>query len=122
MTVINYMNALEKIDFISSWIDNYAKSHNISSLVIGISGGIDSAVTSTLCAKTGINTFVVSMPILDHQVLNNRGSNHIKWLKDNFNNIENIDANLSGVFKSFQDTLNNTILNMVLQILKQDSE
>ena len=39
------MNALEKIDFISSWIDNYAKSHNISSLVIGISGGIDSAVT-----------------------------------------------------------------------------
>ena len=106
MTVINYMNALEKIDFISSWIDNYAKSHNISSLVIGISGGIDSAVTSTLCAKTGINTFVVSMPILDHQVLNNRGSNHIKWLKDNFNNIENIDANLSDVFKSFQVTLN----------------
>ena len=100
------MNALEKIDFISSWIDNYAKSHNISSLVIGISGGIDSAVTSTLCAKTGINTFVVSMPILDHQVLNNRGSNHIKWLKDNFKNIENIDANLSDVFKSFQVTLN----------------
>ena len=106
MTVLNYMNALEKIDFISSWIGNYAKSHNFSSLVIGISGGIDSAVTSTLCAKTGINTFVVSMPILDHQVLNNRGSNHIKWLKDNFNNIENIHANLSGVFKSFQDTLN----------------
>ena len=107
MTVLNYMNALEKIDFISSWIGNYAKSHNFSSLVIGISGGIDSAVTSTLCAKTGINTFVVSMPILDHQVLNNRGSNHIKWLKDNFNNIENIHANLSGVFKSFQDILNN---------------
>ena len=100
------MNALEKIDFISSWIDNYAKSHNFSSLVVGISGGIDSAVTSTLCAKTGINTFVVSMPILDHQVLNNRGSNHIKWLKDNFKNIENIDANLSDVFKSFQVTLN----------------
>ena len=100
------MNAIEKIDFISSWIDNYAKSHNFSSLVVGISGGIDSAVTSTLCAKTGINTFVVSMPILDHQVLNNRGSNHIKWLKDNFKNIENIDANLSDVFKSFQVTLN----------------
>ena len=100
------MNALEKIDFISSWIDNYAKSHKFSSLVVGISGGIDSAVTSTLCAKTGINTFVVSMPILDHQVLNNRGSNHIKWLKDNFKNIENIDANLSDVFKSFQVTLN----------------
>jgi NAD+ synthase len=100
------MNTIEKIDFISSWIDNYAKSHNFSSLVVGISGGIDSAVTSTLCAKTGINTFVVSMPILDHQVLNNRGSNHIKWLKDNFKNIENIDANLSDVFKSFQVTLN----------------
>ena len=100
------MNVIEKIDFISSWIDNYAKTNSFSSLVIGISGGIDSAVTSTLCAKTGINTFVVSMPILDHQVLNNRGSNHIKWLKENFRNIEDFNADLSKVFKSFQTTMN----------------
>ena len=75
------MNVNEKINFISDWIGSYAKKNSIKSLIIGISGGIDSAVTSTLCAKTGINTFVVSMPILDHQVLNDRGSNHINWLK-----------------------------------------
>ena len=100
------MNVIEKIDFISSWIDNYAKKNSFSSLVIGISGGIDSAITSTLCAKTGINTFVVSMPILDHQVLNERGSNHIKWLKKNFRNIEDFNVDLSEVFKSFQTTMN----------------
>ena len=100
------MNVIEKIDFISSWIDNYAKTNSFSSLVIGISGGIDSAITSTLCAKTGINTFVVSMPILDHQVLNDRGANHIKWLKKNFKNIEDFNADLSEVFKSFQTTMN----------------
>ena len=64
------MNVNEKINFISDWIGSYAKKNSIKSLIIGISGGIDSAVTSTLCAKTGINTFVISMPILDHQVLN----------------------------------------------------
>ena len=86
------MNVNEKINFISDWIGSYAKKNSIKSLIIGISGGIDSAVTSTLCAKTGINTFVVSMPILDHQVLNDRGSNHIKWLKENFRNIEDFNA------------------------------
>ena len=100
------MNVNEKINFISDWIGSYAKKNSIKSLIIGISGGIDSAVTSTLCAKTGINTFVVSMPILDHQVLNDRGSNHIKWLKDNFRNIEDFNADLSEVFKSFQTTMN----------------
>ena len=100
------MNVNEKINFISDWIGSYAKKNSIKSLIIGISGGIDSAVTSTLCAKTGINTFVVSMPILDHQVLNDRGSNHIEWLKENFRNIEDFNADLSEVFKSFQTTMN----------------
>ena len=67
------MNSKEKIDYISNWIKNYAVKNSFDSLIIGISGGIDSAVTSTLCAITNLKTFVVSMPILDHQVLNKRG-------------------------------------------------
>ena len=101
------MNSKEKIDYISSWIKNYANSYNFDSLVVGISGGIDSAVTSTLCAKTFLKTIVVSMPILDHQTLNERGENHINWLKENFKNIEKFDANLSEVFKLFQSVLKN---------------
>ena len=50
-------------DEISDWILNYAEKINISTLVVGVSGGIDSAVTSTLCAKTGLKTLVVNMPI-----------------------------------------------------------
>ena len=101
------MNTSEKIEYISKWIKDYAISNNVESLIIGISGGIDSAVTSTLSAKTGLKTFVVSMPILDHKTLNERGSNHIKWLEENFKNIEKIEVNLSNVFVSFQDALSN---------------
>ena len=72
------MNNIEKINFISNWIKDYAQKGNFSSLVIGISGGIDSAVTSALSAKTNIQTHVVTMPILDHQTLNNRGNNHVE--------------------------------------------
>lgn len=100
------MNNKEKITFISEWIKNYCLTNNIDTLVIGISGGIDSAVTSTLSAMTGLKTIVVSMPILDHQDLNQRGLNHIKWLKNNFSNLESIEINLADVFSSFRLALN----------------
>ena len=101
------MNTKEKIDYISNWIKDYSINNNVDSLVIGISGGIDSAVTSTLSAKTGLKTFVVSMPILDHQILNERGESHIKWLERNFDNVKKVHVNLSEVFKSFQNALSN---------------
>ena len=101
------MNTKEKIDYISNWIKDYSIKNNVDSLVIGISGGIDSAVTSTLSAKTGLKTFVVSMPILDHQILNERGEGHIKWLEKNFDNVKKVHVNLSEVFKSFQNALSN---------------
>ena len=99
------MNTAEKIDFISNWILDYSNKNNFSSLVIGISGGIDSAVTSTLSARTNLQTHVVTMPILDHQTLNNRGNNHVDWLKKNFKNITHHHINLSKVFGEFQDKL-----------------
>ena len=99
------MNSSEKIDFISEWIADYAKKSNFSSLVIGISGGIDSAVSSTLSAKTNLQTHVVTMPILDHQTFNNRGNNHVDWLKKNFDNITHHHIDLSKVFGEFQNEL-----------------
>ena len=99
------MNTSEKISFITNWIKNYADKGNFSSLVIGISGGIDSAVTSTLSARTNLYTHVVTMPILDHQILNNRGNNHIEWLKRNFSNISHHHVDLSKVFGEFQSEL-----------------
>ena len=99
------MNTAEKIDFISNWILNYSNKNNFSSLVIGISGGIDSAVTSTLSARTNLQTHVVTMPILDHQTLNNRGNNHVEWLKKNFQNITHHHIDLSQVFSEFQNKL-----------------
>jgi NAD+ synthase len=99
------MNTSEKINFISNWIADYSKKNNFSSLVIGISGGIDSAVTSTLSARTNLQTHVVTMPILDHQTLNNRGNNHVDWLKNNFKNITHHHIDLSKVFSEFQNKL-----------------
>ena len=99
------MNTSEKISFITDWIKNYADKGNFSSLVIGISGGIDSAVTSTLSARTNLHTHVVTMPILDHQILNNRGNNHIEWLKRNFSNISHHHVDLSKVFDEFKSEL-----------------
>ena len=99
------MDTSEKIDFISNWIADYAKKYNFSSLVIGISGGIDSAVSSTLSAKTNLKTHVVTMPILDHQTLNNRGKNHVDWLINHFSNIKHHHIDLSKVYNEFQKEL-----------------
>ena len=99
------MNTTEKINFISNWILDYSNKNNFSSLVIGISGGIDSAVTSALSARTNLQTHVVTMPILDHQTFNIRGNNHVDWLKKNFDNITHHHIDLSKVFGEFQNEL-----------------
>ena len=69
----------ERIDFITKWIKNYANKNKFK-LVIGVSGGIDSAVTSVLCARTNIKTIVVSMPIRQDQKQHNLSLEHIEWL------------------------------------------
>jgi len=99
------MNTKDKINYISEWIKSYADSNGFKSLVVGISGGIDSAVTSTLSAKTGLKTIVANMPILDHKVTNDRGLSHITWLKNNFENVEDLKIDLSVVFENFRVAL-----------------
>ena len=94
----------ERIEYISKWIYTYAKKNNLK-LLIGVSGGIDSAVTSTLCAKTNIETIVVSMPIRQNIKQHNLSIDHINWLKSKFKNILDYTINLDNVFKSFKETM-----------------
>ena len=77
------------------------------SLIIGVSGGIDSAVTSTLCAKTGFKTIAVSMPIKQNQSQHELSVRHLKWLQDKFTNVETITIELDEVFRSFELTMTN---------------
>lgn len=85
---------------IINWLKEYAVNAKMKGFVIGISGGIDSAVTSTLCAKTGLDLLCLEMPI--HQAENqaDRASRHIDWLQSNFNTVGKQPVNLTPVFDS----------------------
>jgi len=90
---------------ISNWILNYLKENNLKTLVIGISGGIDSAVTSTLCAMTGYPTKLLIMPIYQNEEETIRGLNHCDFLKKKYNNVEIIKTDLSSIYDSFVDII-----------------
>lgn len=92
----------------SNWILNYANKNGINSLVIGISGGIDSAVVSYLCAMTGLKVYVISMPILQPEASLNRAKNHIKWLMERFPNVEEHHVDLTEPFIMFDAHLAKT--------------
>ena len=102
------MNVLERITFISNWISEYAKSNSNKTyeLIIGVSGGIDSAVTSTLCAMTKIKTHAVSMPIKQDNNQHSLSIAHLNWLKTKFNNVETHIIELDEVFKAFEKKMN----------------
>ena len=103
------MQTSEKINYIKNWILDYCKSmpKEPNSLVVGISGGIDSSVTSTICALTGKKTIVLSLPIKQIKEQHDLSLKHQKWLKDKFKNVESYIVNLDNVFKSFKTSLNN---------------
>ena len=98
------MEVNKKVTFIKDWIFDYVNSmpKKAQSLIIGISGGIDSSVTSTLCAMTGLKTIVVLMPIKQIASQHDLSLKHKKWLKDKFKNVESHTIELDEVFKSFQ--------------------
>ena len=83
------MNSKEKIKFISNWIGDYANNmpSRAQSLVIGISGGIDSSVSSTLSAMTGLKTIVLSMPIKQKSQQHDLSLKHQEWLVKKFKNV-----------------------------------
>ena len=89
---------------ITKWIKSYAKTNKISTLVVGISGGIDSTVVSTLCARTGLPTIVVQMPIRQDRKLNNRSSKHAGWLLEHYpDNVTHMSLDLTKIFDAFEN-------------------
>ncbi len=101
------MNSSEKIKFISNWIKTYVNQmpSKAKSLVIGISGGIDSSVSSTLCAMTGIKTIVLTMPIRQKDNQHDLSLKHQEWLKKKFKNVEAHTVSLDKLFDSFSSSL-----------------
>jgi len=86
---------------ISNWLNDYLEENNLETFVVGISGGIDSAVTSTLCAMTGKKTIVTIMPIHQNPEETERGIHHCEWLKERYPNVEQVNVELSGIYDKF---------------------
>ena len=101
------MNTSEKAKFISNWIKDYVNNmpSKAEALVIGISGGIDSSVSSTLSAMTGLRTIVLSMPIKQKSHQHDLSLKHQEWLVKNFKNVEGHTGNLDELFLAFSSSL-----------------
>ncbi len=94
---------VEKVNtHIVNWLKRYAENAKVSGFVVGISGGVDSAVTSTLCAQTGLTTLCVEMPIHQAPSHVSRGREHIELLKSRFPNVSSVEADLTPVFETFK--------------------
>ena len=103
------MNTSEKVKYISNWIKTYVDQmpSKAQSLVIGISGGIDSSVSSTLSAMTGLKTIVLSMPIKQKSTEHNLSIKHQEWLTSKYKNVEAHTINLDKLFLTFGSSLSN---------------
>ncbi|MBG6131335.1 NAD+ synthase [Aquimarina sp. EL_43] len=102
------MQTEKVIDHIVNWLKEYATNANIEGFVIGVSGGIDSAVTSSLCAKTGLKTLCVEMPIHQAQSQVTRAQEHIAQLKERFPNVSDMRVDLTPVFEEFKSVVPKT--------------
>ena len=96
------MQTEKVIDYIVKWLKDYAINAKVNGFVVGISGGIDSAVTSTLCAKTGLDVLCIEMPIHQAPSHVSRGQEHIIQLKKRFPNVKDTKADLTPVFEEFK--------------------
>ena len=101
---------------IVNWLKTYAENAKANGFVIGISGGVDSAVTSTLCAQTGLNVLCVEMPIHQHESHVSRAKEHIKQLKARFPNVTSTETDLTSVFETFKKVMPETSGNSKLEI------
>ena len=99
------MNAEKVVDYIVEWLKDYATNAKVNGFVVGISGGVDSAVTSTLCAKTGFPVLCVEMPIHQGENQVNRGKEHIEQLKKRYENITSEEVNLTSTFEDFKNVV-----------------
>ncbi len=103
------MDSKKAIVHIVKWLSDYSNESRTNGFVVGISGGIDSALTSTLCALTGKKVMVLSMPIRQFKSEKDRGSEHITWLKQKFPNVASDEVELTPILESFEKNLPNAI-------------
>ena len=103
------MNTTAVIKHIVAWLENYSESSFTKGFVVGVSGGVDSAVTSTLCALTGKNVIVVNMPILQPPSQCQRSNEHIEWLERTFKNVTSFNVDLTKSFEQISTDLTNDI-------------
>ena len=97
-------NYVELKTSIVEWIKHYVNENKLKSLVVGVSGGIDSAVVSTLCAETGILTYVVSMPLKSNDKNDNLSDSYTTYLENNYDNVTKIRIDLGAVYQTFITT------------------
>ncbi|MBL4669305.1 MAG: NAD(+) synthase [Flavobacteriales bacterium] len=102
------MNSEKIQNHIVNWLTDYIQQSKTKGFVIGVSGGIDSAVTSTLAAKTGLPLLCVEMPIHQDKNQVTRAKNHINWLKHEYNNVLNIETDLTVVFDTFSNSISHS--------------
>ena len=98
-------NVGEVTNHIVKWLKNYIEQSGAKGFTIGVSGGIDSAVTSTLCAKTGYPVVVVEMPIHQSEDQVNRAQDHIAWLKSKYSNVDEMRLDLTDAYDTFVNLL-----------------
>lgn len=99
------MKKKEVIEYIVNWLKHYSVESRTNGFVIGISGGIDSAVTSTLCALTGQKVICLNMPIHQFKAEYDRGHEHISWLQAKFPNVSAMEVELTKTFQAMEETL-----------------
>ena len=100
------MTPKQQIKHITGWIKKYARENRIKTLVVGVSGGIDSAVVSTLCARTGLPTIAVSMPIRQSRHTHQLSQSHGLWLFERYPNVSSHTIDLTPTFKQFEKATN----------------
>ena len=103
------MDVKKRAKIITEWINNYCDSvpYKPKALIVGISGGIDSSVVSTLCANTGRKTIVLTMPIKQIKSQHELSLKHAKWLKAKYKNVDHHLLEMDKIFNSFSEVLNN---------------
>ena len=103
------MDVKKRTKIIIDWINNYCDSvsYRPKALVVGISGGIDSSVVSTLCASTGRKTIVLTMPIKQIKSQHDLSLKHAQWLKSKYKNVEHHLLEMDKIFSSFSQVLSN---------------
>ena len=91
--------------YIVQWLSTYCREAQQHGFIVGISGGVDSALTSTLCANTGLKTILLSIPIHQQPEQLLRASNHMDWLVEKYSNVETMELDLTMAFESLRSTL-----------------